>query len=150
MGGPWRYWDDLLQNCELTYEQNGQLVDLTPANQLDGVDPRCDWLESAKCCGFHVCWLQGTAPDYLVDFKPVRRTGNRWINPFIVQVSKTPCTNCSHELGIGAAAQAIDVEEYRTGPLAKIHENPNQTKSEYIVHCGRCGHGVLFDHWGMR
>jgi len=46
MGGPWPYRDDLLQNCGLVYEHNGQVVDFTPANQLDGVDSRCDWLES--------------------------------------------------------------------------------------------------------
>jgi hypothetical protein len=148
MGGPWRYWDDFLQNCGLVYEHNGQFVDFTPANQLDGVDPRCDWLESAECCGFPVCWLIGTTPDYVVDFKPIRRSELRWINPFIEKISKTMCPNCSQELGLGAAVQAIDVEEYRTGPLGKIHENPNQNKSEFILFCAHCSHDALFDYRG--
>ena len=143
MGGFNHYWDRLMESG-LIYETGDKVLDFVTADQVNGIDPRCDWLDSIECNGFLVSWLHGSDSGYIVDGKP----GGR--GRFIKRVAKTACPECSNKFTLGPAAQAIDIAERRSGPLAVVQENPTYADTQFIVSCAHCCHECIFDQRGRQ
>ena len=85
-----------------------------------------------------MCWLKGAQPGYVVNCKSVL---------FIKEVSTLVCKECNHHFTIKAAAQAVDAQENKLGPLAFVDLTlgriPNQALA--VVTCSHCGHQLTVD-----
>jgi hypothetical protein len=118
------------------YDDSG---DYCGADQQEGPDAGCRWLESRHVAGLPVCWLAGEAPGYVVDFKSRR---------FVARVSEAPCAACGRPRGAGAAAMAVHERERRDGPLAFVDAGRTGADERYVVGCPRCGHEHVLDAAG--
>jgi len=141
MSGFYGDWDRLMESG-LIHEKDDTVVDIVTADQSNGVDPRCDWLESIECCGIPVCWLKEKDPRYIVDCKPRR---------FMKRVPQSACPECFNLFTIASAAQAVDIQEHRSGPLIIVRENPmDYGRTQFMVSCSHCGHETEFDDIGRQ
>ena len=134
MGAFYGVYDRLFANG-LAASQGGASLDSCGANQMDGLDRNCQWLEAEPVGGLPVCWVRDSPPGFVTDFKSRR---------FVHRVSATSCPRCGVILGIGAAAEAVDQNERKLGPLKVVHENPSLVDAFYVVWCPCCKHETVF------
>ncbi len=134
MGTFYGVYDRLMENG-LTASHEGSSPDSCDANQTDGQDPSCSWLQTQLIGGLPVCWLRDSPPGFATDFKSRR---------FVQGVIATRCSQCGVLLGMGAAAEAVDQNERKLGPLKVVHENPSMVDALYVVWCPCCEHETVF------
>lgn len=138
MGSFYEVYDRLTENG-LAASQGGASLDSCGANQMDGLDSSCRWLETQSVGGLPVCWLRDSLPGFVTDFKSRR---------FAHRVGDTSCPGCGVALGLGAAAEAVDQNERKQGPLKVVHENPSMVDAHYVVWCPCCKHETVFTSAG--
>ena len=134
LGAFYEVYDRLTANG-LAASQGGASLDSSGANQMDGLEPSCQWLEAQSVGGLPVCWLRDSLPGFVTDFKSSR---------FARRVSAASCAGCGVTFGTGAAAEAVDQNERKLGPLKVVHENPSMVNPLYVVWCPCCKHETVF------
>ena len=133
--------DERLVSNGLICQSNSGATDYHHANQADGIVSGCPWLDAHVIGGLPVCWLAAETPGHVVDFKNRR---------FVRRVSNTACDACGDQLGLAAAAMAVDVREWRDGPLAFVAPKGEVSVRGYVVVCSGCGAEGAFDEMGAR
>ena len=130
---------DHLVELGFSFKEGDEYSDYFFASQQEGVNASHLWLNGQTVGGVPVCWLRGSPPGFLSDFKS---------SQFVKHVSVTSCPECGASLGLGAAVEAIDQNERNLGPLCVVHGNPSFAETSYAVRCPYCGKETLFNEYG--